>query len=234
MSQDHSHPSGHDSLSATARARHRQPIRLSMFPSISELETSVPHPSAVAPAVAQAPIDRHSLRSRIYYGTQELRPNVPVNPQPTAEDIARRSRTSGVRFCTRDTPIRDASGRRQSKIGDMEDITSGLNTALTSRSNGVGQDRRLHNLLQGIDKFGQVFTYSQCDDQAMNANETQNGTTDESKLPDASRTRPKTWHDEERGLGESFEMVQYEDELTEDFEEVDRDIPTAFNGKVPS
>ena len=67
----------------------------------------------------------------------------------------------------------------------------------------------------------------------MNANETQNGTTDESKLPYALRTGPKTWHDEEQGLGESFEMVQYEDELTEDFEEVDRDIPTAFNGKVP-
>ncbi|KAI4635672.1 uncharacterized protein J4E87_000627 [Alternaria ethzedia] len=233
MSQDQSPPGRHDSLSATARARHRQRIRLSMFPSFSELDTSVPHPSAVAPDVAQAPIDRHSLRSRRYYGTQELRPNVPVNPQPTAEDIARRSRKSGVRFGTHDTPIRDASGRRQSKIWDMEDITSGLNTALTSRSNGVGQVRRPQKLLQGIDKFGQVFTYSQCDDQAMNANETQNGTTDESKLPDASPTKPRTWHDEEQGLGESFEMVQYEDELTEDFEEVDRDIPTDFNGKVP-
>ncbi|KAI4923864.1 hypothetical protein J4E85_008021 [Alternaria conjuncta] len=206
MSQDQSHPSRQDSLSATARARHRQLIRLAMFP-------SVPHPSAVAPDVTQAPIDRHSLRSRIYYGTQELRPNA-VNPQPSAEDIARRSRKSGVRFGTHDTPIRDASGRRQSKIGDMEDITSGLNTALTSRSKGV-------------------FTYSQCDEQAMNANETQNGTTEEPKLPDAPRTRMKTCHDEEQGLGESFEMVQYEDELTEDFEEVDRDIPTAFNGKVP-
>ncbi|KAI4958093.1 hypothetical protein J4E86_003689 [Alternaria arbusti] len=211
MSQNHSPPSGHDSLSATARARHRYLIRLSMFPSISELETSVHQPSALAPDVAQAPIDRHSLRSRIYYGTQELRPNVPVNPQPTAEDVARRSRKSGVRFGTHDTPISDASGRRQSKIGDMEDITFGLDAALTSRSNDVGQ----------------------CDEQAMNANETQNGTTEGSKLPDASRTRPKTWHDEERGLGESFEMVQNEDELTEDFEEVDRDIPTAFNGKVP-
>jgi len=158
---------------------------------------------------------------------------VPVHPQPTAEDIARRSRKSGVRSGTHDTPIRDAEGRRQSKIGDMEDITSGLDTALTSRSIAVGQARRPHKPLQGIDKFGQVFTYSQCDEQGMNANETQNGTTDESKLPDASRTGPKTWHDEERGLGESFEMVQYEDELTEDFEEVDRDIPTAFNGKVP-
>ena len=116
----------------------------------------------------------------------------------------------------------------------MEDITSGLNPALTSRRNGFGQVRGPHKPLQGIDKFGQVFTYSQCDEQAMNANETQNGTTDESRLSYASRTRPKTWHDEERGLGESFEMVQYEDELTEDFEEVDRDIPTAFNGKVPS
>jgi len=233
MSQDHLPPSGHDSLSATARARHRQLIRLSMFPSVSESETSVPHPSAVAPDVAQAPIDRHSLRSRIYYGTQELRPNVPVNPQPTAEDIARRLRRSGVRFGTRDTPIRDASGRRQSKSGDMEDITGGLNTALNSRSNGVGQFRRPQKPLQGIDKFGQVFTYSQCDEQAINANETQNEPTDESRLPSASRTRPNTWHDEERGLGESFEKVQYEDELTEDFEEVDRDIPTAFNGKVP-
>jgi len=233
MSQDQSPPSGHDSLSATALARHRQLIRLSMFPPIPELETPVPHPSAVAPDVAQAPIDRHSVRSRIYYGTQELRPNVPVHPQPTADDIARRSRKSGVRFGTHDAPIRDASGRRQSKIGDVEDITLGLNTALTSMSNGGGQVPRPHKLLQGIDKFGQVFTYSQFDEQAMNANEMQNGTTDESKLPHAPRTRPNTWYDEERGLGESFEMVQYEDELTEDFEEVDRDIPTAFNGKVP-
>ena len=229
MSQDHSLPSGHDSLSAIARARHRQPIRLSMFPPISKLETSVPHPSAVA----QAPIDRHSLRSRIYYGTQELRPNVPVNPQPTAEDVARRTRKSGVRFGTHDTPIRDASGRRQSKIGDMENITFGLNSTRSSQSNGDSEVRRRHKPLQGIDKFGQVFTYSQCDDQAMNANETQTVPTDQSKLSYPSRTRPKMSHNEEGSLGESFEMVQYEDELTEDFEEVDRDIPTAFNGKVP-
>jgi len=197
MSHDHSLPIGHDSLSATARAHHRQLNRLSMCPSISELDTSVPHPSAAAPDVAQAPIDRHSLRSRIYYGTQGLRSNAPVNPQPTAEDIARRSRKSGVRFGTHDTRIRDASGRRQSKIGDMKDITFGLNTALKSRSNGVGQVRRTHKPLQGIDKFGQVFTYSRGDEQAMNANETQNGTADETRLPCASRTRPKTWHDEE-------------------------------------
>ena len=55
-----------------------------------------------------------------------------------------------------------------------------------------------------------------------------------STSPYASRARPKTLHDEERGLGESFEMVQYEDELTADFEEVNRNIPTDFNGKVPN
>ncbi|KAI4948355.1 hypothetical protein J4E91_005777 [Alternaria rosae] len=89
----------------------------------------------------------------------------------------------------------------------MEDITFGLNS---------------------------VFAYSRGDEQAMDTKETQNGSTDKSTSPYASRARLKTLHDEERGLGESFGMVQYEDELTEDFEEVNRDIPTDFNGRVPN
>lgn len=37
----------------------------------------------------------------------------------------------------------------------------------------------------------------------------------------------------EQSLREDFEVIKYEDDLTADFEEVDRDIPTAFNGKPP-
>lgn len=167
MSQDQSPPNQHGHLSAQARARHRQLVRLSMFSSISELGTSVPHSSAVAPDVAQTPIDRHSLRSRIYYGTQELRPNEPVVSQPTAEDIARRSRKSGVRLGTHDTLVRDGSKRRQPGIGDMEDITFGLNPVLSSQNSSESEVRRRHKPPQGIDKFGQAFAYSRGDEQAM-------------------------------------------------------------------
>jgi hypothetical protein len=40
-------------------------------------------------------------------------------------------------------------------------------------------------------------------------------------------------NDREQSLREDFEMIKYEDDLTADFEEVDRDIPTAFNGNPP-
>ncbi|KAH6868797.1 hypothetical protein BKA58DRAFT_422017 [Alternaria rosae] len=216
MSQDQSPPNQRSHLSAQARARHRQLVRLSMFSSISELGTSVPHSSAVAPDVAQTPIDRHSLRTRTYYGTQELRPNEPVVPQPTAEDMSRRSQKSGVRLGTYDTLVRDGSKRRQPRIGDMEDITFGLNSVLSSRNSGESEAHRQHKPLQGIDKFGQVFAYSRSDEQAMDTKETQNGSTDESTSPYASRARLKTLHNEERGL------------------EVNRDIPTNFNGRVPN
>jgi hypothetical protein len=121
-------------------------------------------------------MNQHSDRARRYYNDQELRPDVPVYPQPNNEDKARRLRVSGVRT---DTVVRDAPKCRQPTIGDMEDITSSLKPTLPSQGNKGRSDQH---------------------QQAKTDNEVQN-------------------------LGEDYEMVGCDIDLTEDFEEVNRDIP---------
>jgi hypothetical protein len=45
-----------------------------------------------------------------------------------------------------------------------------------------------------------------------------------------SSTRSKKPDNEEQTFDQDFEMVQYDNDLIGSFEELDRDIPTVFNG----
>jgi hypothetical protein len=117
----------------------------------------------------------------------------------------------------------------RSREADMEDITKGLNPTLPSWNHGDSKIGSTH-----IDILGRVPPNPQRDKQVPSCDRPSNEAVDEQLVPHPSIERSRTSANTEQSLGKSFIMVKYEDELTEDFEEVDRDIPTAFNGRVPN
>ncbi|KAG9195756.1 hypothetical protein G6011_00877 [Alternaria panax] len=185
---------------------------LAQFGKDSEPETPIPCQRAGTGKMVHDVTNEHILRSQRYYGTQQVRPNVPVFPQPNAEDTARRSQRSRVWPVRSTNIVREVPG--QSGVTDLGDITSDLRARLPSRSNGKC---RVHHAQhrQDMNTFARTVV---------------NERPDEGDI-DPNWTRDENF-DEEQSLGEDFEMVQFEGDLTEGFEDVDRDIPTAFNGKT--
>jgi hypothetical protein len=116
----------------------------------------------------------------------------------------------------------------------MEDITKGLNPTLSSWSHDDSKIGNTHDPRPYIDTPGRVPPNPQHDKQVPSCDHLSNKAVDEPLISRPSIKRSRTSANTEQSLGESFIMVKYEDELTEDFEEVDRDIPTAFNGRVPN
>ncbi|CAN9335191.1 unnamed protein product [Alternaria alternata] len=155
-------------------------------------------------------MNEHASRSQRYYGNQQLRPGVPVSPQPTVEDIARRSRRFGLRH---DESVRREPGLSRPGVTYLEDITPDLNHPSPSQSNTVSHTQGPYD---DTDSPGHAHINEQPGEGDI----------------DIHLTRDES-NDREQSLKEDFEMIKYEDDLTADFEEVDRDIPTAFNGKSP-
>jgi hypothetical protein len=155
-------------------------------------------------------MNEHASRSQRYYGNQQLRPDVPVFPQPTTEDIARRSRRFRLRH---DEIVRREPGLSRFGVACLEDITPDLNHASPSQSNAVSHAQGPYD---DTDSPGHAHINEQPSEGDI----------------DIHLTRDES-NDREQSLREDFEMIKYEDDLTADFEEVDRDIPTAFNGKPP-
>ncbi|CAN9364095.1 unnamed protein product [Alternaria alternata] len=155
-------------------------------------------------------INEHASRSQRYYGNQQLRPDVPVSSQPTAEDIACRSRRLRLRH---DEFVGREPGLSQPGVIYLEDITPDLNHPSPSQSNAVSHAQGPYD---DTDSPGHAHI---------------DGQPGEGDI-DIHLTRDES-NDREQSLREDFEMIKYEDDLTADFEEVDRDIPTAFNRKPP-
>ncbi|RYN22092.1 hypothetical protein AA0119_g8625 [Alternaria tenuissima] len=170
----------------------------------------MPCPRAAPERTMEDLMNEHASRSQRYYGNQQLRPDVPVSPQPTAEDIARRSRMFRLRH---DEFARREPGLSRPGVTYLEDITPDLNHPSPSQSNAISH-------AQG--------PYDDTDSPSHAHINEQPGERD----IDIHLTRDES-NDREQSLREDFEMIKYEDDLTADFEEVDRDIPTAFNGKPP-
>jgi hypothetical protein len=100
----------------------------------------------------------------------------------------------------------------------MEDITSTL--------------ARDPSLMSHVNASGELCKpQEQCEGTSASDHATTNGRPDEGDLH-PSWTCDETIRKEQSSI-EDFVLVEYEDEFEEDFEEVDRDMPTAFNGRVP-
>jgi hypothetical protein len=155
-------------------------------------------------------MNEHASRSQRYYGNQQLRPDVPVSPQPTAEDIARRSRRFGLRH---DESVRREPGLSRPGVAYLEDTTPDLNHPSPSQSNAVSHAQGPYD---DTDSPGHAHINEQPGEGDI----------------DIHLTRDES-NDKKQSLREDFEMIRYEDDLTADFEEADRDIPMAFNGTSP-
>jgi hypothetical protein len=155
-------------------------------------------------------MNEHAYRSQRYYGNQQLPSGVPVSPQPTAEDIARRSRRFGLRH---DEFVRRELGLSRPEITYLEDITLHLDHPSPLQSNAVSHAQCPYD---DTDSPGHAHINEQPGEGDIDIHSTRDGS-----------------NDREQSSREDFEMIKYEDDLTADFEEVDRDIPTAFNGKPP-
>ena len=191
----------------------RQPAHLAtmvQFGQSSQPGIHMPCPRAVPGRTVEDLMNEHASRSQRYYGNQQLRPDVPVSPQPTAEDIARRSRRFGLRH---DESVRREPGLSRPGVAYLEDTTPDLNHPSPSQSNAVSHAQGPYD---DTDSLGHAHINEQPGEGDI----------------DIHLTRDES-NDREQSLREDFEMIKYEDDLTADFEEVDRDIPTAFNGKPP-
>jgi len=170
----------------------------------------MPCPRAVPGRTVEDLMNEHASRSQRYYGNQQLRPDVSVSPQPTAEDIVRRLRRFGLRH---DEFARREPELSRARVTDLEDITPGLNHPSPWQGNAVSHAQVPYD---DTDSPGHAHINEQPGE----------GDKDIHLMRDGSNER-------EQSLREEFEMKKYEDDLTADFGEVDRDIPTAFNGKPP-
>ncbi|KAF7679581.1 hypothetical protein GT037_003329 [Alternaria burnsii] len=189
----------------------RQPAHLAttvQFEQSSQPGIHMPCTRAAPGRMMEDLMNEHASRSQRYHGNQQLRPDVPVSPQPTAEDIARRSRRFELRH---DKSVRREPGSSRPGVTYLEDITPDLKHPSPWRGDAVSHTQCSYD---DTDSSGHAHINEQHGEGNMDIRLTRDGS-----------------NDREQSLREEFEMMKYEDDLTADFEEVDRDIPTAFNGE---
>jgi hypothetical protein len=112
----------------------------------------------------------------------------------------------------------------------MGDITSDLKPTLPSQSNSDGRVHRAQDHRQGIDTYGRTFVNERLDEGDTDPSWTRDKTSEKSVISYIISTRSKKPDNEDQSFDQDFEMVQYDDDLIGSFQEVDRDILTAFNG----